>query len=54
MTLRSFLYKSARLLGNVDAATKGPVPYVKRRARAKVYAKVNGGLWRSLKKVGLG
>jgi hypothetical protein len=53
MSLRSFLYKSARLLGNVEAATKGPVPYVKRRARAKVYAKVNGQLGKTLRKVGL-
>jgi hypothetical protein len=53
MSLRSFLYKSARLLGNVEAATKGPGPFVKRRVRAKVYGKVNGQLSRSLRKIGL-
>jgi len=40
-SLRSQLYRAARDLGNVQAATKGPGAYAKRVARRKVYAKSN-------------
>jgi hypothetical protein len=40
-SLRSELYRDARLLGNVEAASKGPGAYAKRYARRKVYARTN-------------
>ena len=40
-SLRSELYRDARLLGNVQAAAHGPVAYSKRYARRKVYARTN-------------
>lgn len=46
-SLRSQLYRDARILGNVEAASRGPVAYGKRYARRKVYAKSNS-LTRSL------
>jgi hypothetical protein len=46
-SLRSQLYRSARDLGNVQAAARGPGSYAKRVVRRKVYAKSNG-LTRSL------
>jgi hypothetical protein len=39
---RSWLYRSARFLGDVEAAEKGPSAYAKRRVRRKVYATTNG------------
>ncbi len=54
MKTRAGLYLAARLLGDVQAAVKGPVPFVKRRVRAKVYGRVNGQLSRLLRKAGLG
>jgi hypothetical protein len=48
--LRSGLYGAARLLGDVEAATKGPGPFVRRRARAFGLAKWNG-LFRRIFKV---
>lgn len=54
MKARPALYLTARLLGDLQAAVKGPVPYVKRRVRAKAYGKVNGQLSRALRKIGLG
>ena len=41
-SLRSELYRDARLLGNVEAASRGPVAFSKRYARRKVYARTNG------------
>ena len=41
-SLRSQLYRAARDLGNVQAATKGPGSYAKRVARRKVYRTTNG------------
>ncbi|HEX3796138.1 MAG TPA: hypothetical protein VHV57_16720 [Acidimicrobiales bacterium] len=52
-SLRSQLYRAARDLGNVEAASKGPTAYGKRVARRKVYAKTNGLTGRFLKKLGL-
>jgi hypothetical protein len=40
-SLRSELYRDARLLGNVQAATHGPTAYAKRYARRQVYARTN-------------
>jgi len=50
-SLRSQLYRGARDLGNVEAASKGPVPYGKRVVRRKVYRSTNrvtGGFLRRL------
>ncbi len=41
-SLRSELYRAARDLGNVKAASKGPGSYAKRVARRKVYRTTNG------------
>jgi len=40
-SLRSLLYRDARLLGNVQAATHGPGAYAQRYARRKVYSRTN-------------
>ena len=40
-SLRSQLYRDARLLGNVEAASHGPGAYAKRYARRKVYSRTN-------------
>lgn len=40
-SLRTELYHDARLLGNVGAASHGPLAYGKRYARRKVYARTN-------------
>ena len=40
-SLRSELYRDARLLGNLQAAGHGPVAYGQRYARRKVYARTN-------------
>lgn len=52
-SLRSQLYKAARLMGTIQAATKGPAAYGKRVVRRKVYAKTNGALSRVLRNLGL-
>lgn len=52
--LRSQLYRSARLLGNAQAAARGPGAYGKRLVRRGVYKKTNGGLRKLLKGFGLG
>ncbi len=40
-SLRSQLYRDARIMGNVQAASHGPVSYARRSARRKVYSKSN-------------
>ncbi|MDH2903368.1 MAG: hypothetical protein PXZ08_05385 [Actinomycetota bacterium] len=40
-SLRSQLYRDARILGNVQAAAHGPAAYGKRYARRKVYTTSN-------------
>ena len=40
--LRSQLYRAARDLGDVQAASRGPGSYAKRVARRKVYRTTNG------------
>ncbi len=52
-SLRSQLYRAARLLGNVQAAEKGPTSYVKRAVRRKVYARTNTATGRLLRALGL-
>jgi hypothetical protein len=47
--VRGASYGVARLLGDVEAAAKGPVPYAKRRARRVVYSRANGLLWKLLR-----
>jgi hypothetical protein len=34
--MRNFLYRLARLFGDVDAVRRGPGPFVKRRVRRRV------------------
>jgi hypothetical protein len=52
-TLRAALYRNARLLGNIQAAERGPLSFAQRYARRKVYAKTNGATRRLLRQVGL-
>ena len=52
-SLRSQLYRAARDLGNVQAASKGPTSYGKRVVRRKVYRTTNGINQRVLKEMGL-
>ena len=40
-SLRSQLYREARILGNVEAASHGTVAYGKRYARRRAYAASN-------------
>jgi hypothetical protein len=42
--LRRALYRDARILGDVEAAAKGPGAYARRRARKVAYRKGNGFL----------
>ena len=50
MSLRSSLYRSARLLGDVQAAASGNPKRITRRAKNKVLGRALGraGFWRSL------
>jgi hypothetical protein len=41
-SLRSQLYRAARDVGNLEAASKGPGSYAKRVVRQKVYRTTNG------------
>ncbi len=50
--VRGELYHGARVLGNLEAASQGPGAFVKRRVRARAYAKTNGLLRRFLKGLG--
>ena len=52
-SLRSQLYKDARVMGNVEAALKGPGSYGTRLARRKVYATTNGLTRKFLRALGL-
>lgn len=52
-SLRSQLYRSARLLGDLEAASKGPGAYAKRVVRKKAYGRSMGltnAFFRFLKK----
>jgi hypothetical protein len=50
-SLRSQLYRAARDLGNVEAASKGPAAYGKRVVRRRVYRSTNGALGKLLKSI---
>ena len=52
-SVRSELYKDARVLGNVEAVVQGPGSYGKRLARRKVYATTNGLTRKFLRALGL-
>jgi hypothetical protein len=52
-SLRSQLYRAARDLGNVEAASKGPGAYGKRMVRRAAYRKTNRGLAGLLRAFGL-
>jgi hypothetical protein len=52
-SLRSQLYRAARDLGNVQAASKGPTAYGKRVVRRKAYRTTNGAMGRFLRGLGL-
>ncbi len=51
--LRSQLYRAARDIGNVQAASRGPGSYAKRVARRKVYRTTNGLTRHLLRGLGL-
>jgi hypothetical protein len=52
-SLRSQLYRDARVMGNVQALAKGPSAYARRYARRKVYAKSNTLTRQLLRSMGL-
>jgi hypothetical protein len=52
-SLRSELYRAARDLGNVQAASRGPGSYAKRVVRRKVYRTTNGMTRHLLRSFGL-
>ena len=52
-SLRSSLYRDARILGNVQAAAKGPGAYATRYARRRAYATTNGVTRSFLRALGL-
>ena len=51
--LRSQLYRTARDLGNVQAAGRGPSSYAKRVARRKIYRTTNGLTRQLTRRLGL-
>jgi hypothetical protein len=51
--LRGELYRAARDVGNLQAASRGPGPYARRVVRRAVYRKTNGELRRILRNLGL-
>jgi hypothetical protein len=51
--LRSQLYRDARIMGNVEALSKGPIAYGTRYARRKTYAKSNQLTHSVLRSLGL-
>jgi hypothetical protein len=53
-SLRSWLYRAARDLGDVQAAAKGPAAYGRRVARKRVYRSTNRSAYRLLRALGLG
>jgi hypothetical protein len=50
MKLRSYLYKSARTLGDVEAVVSGDPKRITRRAKNKILGRTLGrsGFWRML------
>ncbi|MGH9007795.1 MAG: hypothetical protein ACRDV6_08810 [Acidimicrobiales bacterium] len=52
-SLRSQLYRAARDLGNVEAATQGPGALARRQVRRSGYRRTNRGLGSLLRAFGL-
>jgi hypothetical protein len=52
-SLCSQLYREARILGNVEALSRGPAAYAKRTVRRKVYSTSNSLTRNLLKSLGL-
>lgn len=52
-SLRSQLYRAARDLGNVQAASRGPTAYGKRVVRRKIYRTTNGYTRQLTRRLGL-
>jgi hypothetical protein len=52
-SLRSQFYRAARDMGNIEAASRGPVSYEKRVVRRRVYRKTNSITRSILKGFGL-
>lgn len=52
-SLRSQLYRDARIMGNLESMSKGPGAYAKRYARRKTYAKSNAFTHSVLRSLGL-
>jgi hypothetical protein len=53
ISLRSQLYRAARDLGNLQAASKGPSSYARRVARGKIYRTTNGLTRQLTRRLGL-
>jgi len=52
-SLRTQLYRDARVMGNIEAAAKGPTAFGKRVVRRKAYAKTNSLTRALLRSLGL-
>ena len=52
-SLRSQLYRDARILGDVESISKGPTAYEKRYVRRTTYAKSNALTHSVLRSLGL-
>jgi len=52
-SLRSEMYRTARIMGDVEAAEKGPTAYGKRLARKSMYRRSNSATRQLLRMVGL-
>jgi len=53
-SLRSQLYRGARDVGNLEAASKAPGAFAKRQVRRSAYRRTNAGLAGLLRAFGLG
>jgi hypothetical protein len=54
MTARSWLYRIARTMGDVNAARRGPSAYGRRVVRKRVYRTTNRATAKALRRFGLG
>jgi hypothetical protein len=52
-SLRSQLYRDARIMGNMEALTRGPGAYARRYVRRRAYAKSNAFTHSVLRSLGL-
>lgn len=53
MRARSALYQAARILGDLQAAQRGPAPLGRRLVRKQAYRITNRALARGLRRAGL-